>query len=144
MERAWNTPCSHTNPLDTWQFKTRLLRKKLKGWAINTNVEIKKEKAKLINQYDVFDGKYERGDLTEANERQVMLETMEKLEGLWKMEEIKARQRARERCEGGRQKHCLLPGSGQSKKQKKKTINSLEGPQGVVESFRFLQNLVWP
>ena len=59
-----------------------------------------------------------RGDLTEANERQVMLETMEKLEGLWKMEEIKARQRARERC-GGRQKHCLLPGRGQSKKKKK-------------------------
>jgi hypothetical protein len=34
-----------------------------------------KEKAKLINQYDTLDEKYERGELSEL-ERQVMKETM--------------------------------------------------------------------
>ena len=42
VQRAWNTHCSYTDPLDMWQFKIRFLRKKLKDWAINVNAEIKK------------------------------------------------------------------------------------------------------
>jgi hypothetical protein len=31
--KVWNTPCAFTDPLDVWQFKIRLLRKKAKGWS---------------------------------------------------------------------------------------------------------------
>jgi hypothetical protein len=40
--KVWNTACAFTNPLDIWQFKIRLLRKKAKGWSWNRNAEIKK------------------------------------------------------------------------------------------------------
>jgi hypothetical protein len=29
--KVWNTNCAFTDPLDIWQFKIRLLRKKAKG-----------------------------------------------------------------------------------------------------------------
>jgi hypothetical protein len=43
--KVWSTPCAFTDPLDIWQFKIRLLRKKAKGWSWNRNAEIKKTKA---------------------------------------------------------------------------------------------------
>ena len=45
VEKAWNTPSPHRNPMDPCQFKTRLLRKKVKGWAINVNADLKKKKS---------------------------------------------------------------------------------------------------
>jgi hypothetical protein len=43
--------------MDVWQFKVRLLRKKLRGWAKNIDADIKKEKKKLKEKYDLLDKK---------------------------------------------------------------------------------------
>ena len=43
-EKVWETPCAYDDPMDIWQFKVRLLRKKIKGWDININASIRKQK----------------------------------------------------------------------------------------------------
>jgi hypothetical protein len=50
----------------------------------------------LINKYDYLDEKYEKGELSET-ESQEMKDSLRKLEVLWRLEEIKAKQRPRER-----------------------------------------------
>ena len=44
VQDVWLSPCHHTNAIDIWQFKLRALRKKLKGWSLNINADMKKEK----------------------------------------------------------------------------------------------------
>lgn len=44
VRKLWNTPCAFEEPLDVWQFKTRLFRKKVKRWAANINAAIRKQK----------------------------------------------------------------------------------------------------
>lgn len=76
--------------MDICQFKTRLRRRKLGGWARNINSEIRKEKNRLMTIYDSLDMKYENGTLYD-NERELMENTLTQLENIWKMEETKAR-----------------------------------------------------
>jgi len=76
--------------MDIWQFKIRLLRKKLRGWARNVDADIRKEKQRLRERYDKLDTKYENGSITNM-EREDMERTLDELDKIWKMEEIKAR-----------------------------------------------------
>ncbi|CAD6332621.1 unnamed protein product [Miscanthus lutarioriparius] len=58
--KIWNTPCAFTDPLDIWQFKVRLFRKKVKGWALNVNGEIRKMKQELLKEFEMLDVKLEK------------------------------------------------------------------------------------
>ena len=73
-----------------------MLRKKVKGWALNINAQVRKQKLELLKEYDLLDLKYENFVITEM-ERNMMKEIVKDLESIWKLEEIKARQRARDR-----------------------------------------------
>jgi hypothetical protein len=43
VNKAWKIECIFTEPIEIWQFKIRLLRKKkLKGWAKNVNLKLEK------------------------------------------------------------------------------------------------------
>lgn len=46
VTKLWSTPCAFTHPLDVCQFKTRLVQwgKRVEGWALNINPEIRKQK----------------------------------------------------------------------------------------------------
>jgi len=46
-------PCAYDDPMDILQFKIRLLRKNIKGWAININVNIRKQKLELLKEFDI-------------------------------------------------------------------------------------------
>jgi hypothetical protein len=96
VAKLWNTPCSFTDPVDIWQFKVRLVRKKVKGWALNINAQVRKQKQELLTECDRLDLKYENLITTDV-ERQRMKEIVKDLEAIWKLEEIKARQRSRDR-----------------------------------------------
>jgi len=48
IAKLWNTHCAFTDPLDIWQFKIRLVRKKVKRWALNINVQVRKQKLELL------------------------------------------------------------------------------------------------
>jgi hypothetical protein len=82
--------------MEVWQFKIRLLRKKIKGWSRNIEADMKKRKKDILEKLNLVDKTSEHWLLTpqETNERK---ELREVLENIWLMEEIKARQRAREK-----------------------------------------------
>jgi hypothetical protein len=63
VAKIWNTECIFTDPMEIWQVKIRLLRKKVKGWARNVNVQLRKLKSDLLKEYEVLDIRYETGTL---------------------------------------------------------------------------------
>jgi len=94
--KVWNTSCAFTDPVDVWQFKIRLLRKKTKGWSWNRNAEVKKLKQQLLKEFDNLDIKQEKGFLNQCD-RDRMDSINKDLEAWWRLEEIKVRQRSREK-----------------------------------------------
>lgn len=92
--KIWETECIFTEPIEIWQFKIRLLRKKIKGWARNVNVELRKLKQDLLEEYDLLDKKYELGTLP-PGQKDRMDTILADLERIWNMEEIKAKQRSK-------------------------------------------------
>jgi hypothetical protein len=96
VQRIWetNNPCS--DPIRVWQFKIRLLRKKIKGWNRNMGVELKKSKSDIITNLDGLDKLSEQRNLTtDGLERRKELSL--KLKQIWRVDEIKAKKRSRDR-----------------------------------------------
>jgi hypothetical protein len=74
----------------------RALRKKIKGWSCNLDVEMKRNKSKLLTELDGLDKLAEERILSlEENTR--CKELKAQVDKIWKMKEIKTRQRAREK-----------------------------------------------
>ena len=71
VSKIWSTECAYQDALDIWQFKIRLLRKKVKRWAININAEIKRKKIELLKEFDNLDAKYEAGILLPGEQKKM-------------------------------------------------------------------------
>jgi hypothetical protein len=115
---CWNRGSYHVHDIDKWQEKMRRLRRALKGWHINYEGEYRREKKSLLEKLDALDKKGEYIPLsTEEKELQVNLH--DRLKKLLREEEIKWRQRAKEKNlkEGdGNTKYFHLKASGRRKK----------------------------
>jgi hypothetical protein len=92
VRKAWeiNPPCS--DPMGVWQFKIRTLRKKLRRWSRNRDAELKRNKTKILKDLDELDGKAELIQLS-VQEEEERKELRKRIEKIWQIEEIKARQR---------------------------------------------------
>jgi RNA:NAD 2'-phosphotransferase (TPT1/KptA family) len=74
----------------------RVLRRILRGWASNVIAELNKHKQEVAAEYNWLDEEYEKRILDD-NEKGRMKALARELEQIWYLEEIKARQRARDK-----------------------------------------------
>jgi hypothetical protein len=74
----------------------RVLRRILRGWASNVIAELNKHKQEVAAEYNWLDEESEKRILDD-NEKGRMKALARELEQIWYLEEIKARQRARDK-----------------------------------------------
>jgi hypothetical protein len=64
MNKVWTTKVEGGRAIDRWQNKTRLLRKKAKGWNANAEAEISMGKKVISKQHNKLDVKAKSNTLT--------------------------------------------------------------------------------
>jgi hypothetical protein len=87
--------------IDRWHNRVRMFRKKAKGWSINLEAGIKKEKWELSEEYNRLDITPETRNLSDF-EKDMMQSISKQLNDIWDMEETRGRQRDRIIKEGDR------------------------------------------
>ena len=135
VEKNWSAPVKCTTPMDIWQEKVRRFRKFGRGWSRNVDAEIRKAKQELEEEYDKLDIKSETVQLSEV-ENLRMKELLSRLHNLWIVEEVKARQRSRDRdiLEGDRNTRYFQAVANQ--RRRKTIINKLEGHAGTTTDVK--------
>jgi hypothetical protein len=89
VSKAWEIECPHTDVVSIWQCKIRNLRKKVKGWSRNREVEIKKSRHNLILELDILDALAKHDTLSEEDQERRESLGLE-LDKSWRIEESKA------------------------------------------------------
>jgi hypothetical protein len=110
----------------------RGLRKRIKGWSANLDAERRKNMKFFMRELDELDSKAENNHLTEREIKRKK-ELVGLMDHIWRVEEIRARQRARESDikEGDRNTSYFFTKANQGKR--KKNITFLEEDVVVYE-----------
>ena len=86
VRETWSATSSSISSVDNWLSKTRLLRKKTKGRAINIEAALRKKKKSLLMEFDLLDVLSESQQLSAADHDRMKAVKTE-LEEIWKKEE---------------------------------------------------------
>jgi hypothetical protein len=127
----WSLPIGGKNAVDIWQMKVRRFRSWSKGWSKNIESELRNLKKDLMEEYDLLDIKAESSELS-TEEQARLKQIYSEMNLLWLKEEIKAKQRSRDRDikEGDRNTAYFHAVSNQRRKM---LVHSLDGPDGPVQ-----------
>jgi hypothetical protein len=96
VKKAWSIELPRLCPMDRWQAKVRNLCRLVRGWAANVIAELNKHKQAVAAEYNALDLESESRPLN-AQEQNIVKELARDLDRLWALEEIKAKQRSRDR-----------------------------------------------
>jgi hypothetical protein len=134
VQQVWSAQVGGRNCIDRWQNRIRIFRKKVKGWSINVEAEMKKRKMELSTEHEELDIMVETRDLSEQ-ERDRMRIIDRELNDIWGMEEKRARQRARERNikEGDMNTNYFHTVTNQ--RRRKTTIYNIDGLEGTSNTI---------
>jgi hypothetical protein len=53
VKKSWDMEVNSTDPMEIWQTKIRLLKKKIKGWGRNIGAELRKKKVDIMLRWMV-------------------------------------------------------------------------------------------
>jgi hypothetical protein len=109
----------------------RTLRRLVRGWVDNVVAKLNRHKQTIAAEYNLLDIEYENRSLDDG-ERDRLKFLARELEHIWTLEEIRARQRARDKniLEGARNRtyfHVVA-----NHRYRKKMIETLNGPDCPV------------
>jgi hypothetical protein len=122
-----------------WQCKIRNLRRKINGWNRNREAEIRRSKNKLINESDAIDLLSEKRPLSDLeNDRKKEISI--KLEQIWRIEQIKERQRAKEKDIKEGDKNTAYFFAKANQRRRKKVVSCLEDGERVLSENKDLIN----
>jgi hypothetical protein len=96
VTKTWSTSCCSHNPMEVWQFKVRTVRRLVRGWADNVVAGLNRHKQTIVAEYNMLDMESENRSLDEEEKDRLKYLTRD-LEHIWTLEEIRARQRARDK-----------------------------------------------
>lgn len=131
VEKAWKTQCNGLSSLDRWQLKVRTLRRLVRGWALNEVASLNKHKTELALEYSNLEGELEAGILS-SSEKARMDEVALEIEKIWALEEIKAKQRSRDRNIGEGDRTTTYFQVVANQRSRNKRVEALEVPNGLV------------
>jgi hypothetical protein len=131
VKEAWSAQCPMNGAMDVWQYRIRTFRRLLRGWTSNIVAELNKQKQSVTAEFNWLDMEAESRNLEEWEKERMKILGRE-LERIWAIEEIKMRQRSRDRniLEGDRNTAFFYAVANQ--RARKKKIEGLLGENGFV------------
>jgi hypothetical protein len=132
VKKVCGADCPISKAMDVWHLRIRTFIKLVTGWAANVVAELNRKKQTVAAEFNWLDMEFESRELDDLEkERQKVLGR--ELENLWVIEEIKIRQRSRDRniLEGDRNTAYFHAVANQ--RARKKKIEGLHGENGFVQ-----------
>lgn len=126
--------------MDVCQNKIRVLRKSIRGWASNVVAEMNRHKSMITEEFNKLDLEAETRILSD-DEKSRTKELYVEINRYCTSEEIKIRQRSRDRCILESDRNTTYFQAVANQRSRKKEVKCLMGPTGLVYDKKGILNI---
>jgi hypothetical protein len=118
--------------IDDWQCKVGTFRRMVRGWTVNVIAELNKQKQSMAVEYNWLDLEVENREM-DIREKARMRALGKELDEIWALEKIKVKRRSRDRMILERDRNIGYFHAMDNHRNRKKKIENLKGPNGVMQ-----------